>query len=91
MAHVASCTVSTMTGVVTTAEADLQLLQSNLAKSKRISGRASALLGGFDDRLARLERSVARIHAETTGFKRSTANAEALMQAVELLLSSNGR
>lgn len=80
-----------MAGVESTAEADLQLLQSNLAKSKRISGRASALLGGFDDRLARLERSVSKIHGETSGLTRSTRNVEALLQAVDGLLSSNGK
>lgn len=42
--------------------AELTLLSQNLASGKRTSDKMTVGLTAFDDRLARLERSVAGIH-----------------------------
>ena len=50
------------------AHAELVLLGQNLAQGKRVSDRMTVGLTAFDDRLARLERSVAGIHKCVQSF-----------------------
>jgi len=69
------------------ANADLALLQTNLAKAKKTSGKATVLLSSFDDRLARLEKTVSHIHRNTVPLTRINGNITALLEAIDLLLS----
>lgn len=66
--------------------AETQLLTQNLASAKRCSDTLSVSLTSFDDRLARLERSVQGLHASTTRLSKTTRNIQSAMAAVDALL-----
>lgn len=71
------------------ASADLMLLQQNLAKSKRVTTRMTALLTSFDDRLARLDKSVVPIHRSTRDLSKVQRNVEAALLAIDSVLGTN--
>ncbi|KAK9899473.1 hypothetical protein P389DRAFT_78 [Cystobasidium minutum MCA 4210] len=71
------------------ASADLILLQQNLAKSKRVTTRMTALLTSFDDRLARLDKSVVPIHRSTRDLSKVQRNVEAALLALDSVLGAN--
>jgi exocyst complex protein 7 len=71
------------------ASADLILLQQNLAKSKRVTTRMTALLTSFDDRLARLDKSVVPIHKSTRDLSKLQQNVEAALLAIDSVLGTN--
>lgn len=71
------------------ASADLVLLQQNLAKSKRVTTRMTALLTSFDDRLARLDKSVVPIHRSTRDLSKVQRNVEAALLAIDSVLGTN--
>jgi ABC-type transporter Mla subunit MlaD len=84
MSSVVSASVQ---GGLDTANADLQLLTTNLAKSRQISLRAGLLLSAFDNRLSGLEKTVSSIHADTRPVQRVHGNLQAILAAVDGLLS----
>lgn len=71
------------------ASADLVLLQQNLAKSKRVTTRMTALLTSFDDRLARLDKAVVPIHRSTRDLSKVQRNVEAALLAIDSVLGTN--
>ena len=71
------------------AAADLVLLQQNLGKSKRVTTRITALLTSFDDRLARLEKSVVPIHRSTKDLSKIQRNVEAALLAIDSVVGTN--
>jgi exocyst complex protein 7 len=71
------------------ASADLVLLQQNLAKSKRVTTRMTALLTSFDDRLGRLDKSVVPIHRSTRDLSKLQRNVEAALLAIDSVLGTN--
>ncbi|KDE06783.1 hypothetical protein MVLG_02979 [Microbotryum lychnidis-dioicae p1A1 Lamole] len=66
--------------------ADLTLLNQSLAKSKRITGKMTSRLGDFDDRLARLEKSLVPIHKQTGRLTRVSKNLESTLKSIQGLL-----
>jgi exocyst complex protein 7 len=72
-----------------TAAADLVLLHQNLAKSKRVTTRMTALLTSFDDRLARLDKSVVPIHRSTKDLSKIQRNVESALLAIDAVLGTN--
>jgi exocyst complex protein 7 len=72
-----------------TAQADLQLLHQNLANSRRVTTKATALLSQFDDRLARLEKTVSGIHKDTLPVQRVHANIHALLDSIDSMLAQS--
>ena len=71
------------------AAADLVLLQQNLSKSKRVTTRMTGLLTSFDDRLARLEKSVVPIHRSTKDLSKIQRNVEAALLAIDSVVGTN--
>ena len=69
--------------------ADLVLLQQNLGKAKRVTTRMATLLTGFDDRLARLEKSVVPIHRSTKDLSKLQRNIEAALLAIDAVVGTN--
>ncbi|SCV69733.1 BQ2448_1127 [Microbotryum intermedium] len=66
--------------------ADLTLLNQSLAKSKRITDKMTSRLGDFDDRLARLEKSLVPIHKQTGRLTRVSKNLESTLKSIQGLL-----
>ncbi|KAI5475476.1 exocyst complex component, exo70 subunit [Pseudohyphozyma bogoriensis] len=66
--------------------ADLTLLSQSLSKSKRVTDRMTSMLSDFDDRLARLEKSLVPIHKQTGRLTRVSKNIEATMRSIDGLL-----
>ncbi|SCZ89422.1 BZ3500_MvSof-1268-A1-R1_Chr9g10405 [Microbotryum saponariae] len=66
--------------------ADLTLLNQSLAKSKRITDKMTSRLGDFDDRLARLEKSLVPIHKQTGRLTRLSKNLESTLKSIQGLL-----
>ncbi|KAK4700095.1 RNA-binding protein NOB1, partial [Phenoliferia sp. Uapishka_3] len=64
----------------------LALLTSSLSKSKRITDRMTSMLSDFDDRLARLEKSLVPIHKQTGKLQRVGKNIEATLRSIDGLL-----
>lgn len=55
--------------VVDEDRADLEVLNSNLRKTDEITSRMATLLGGFDNRLQKMESSMKPIHRTTQRLK----------------------
>ncbi|KAK4057193.1 exocyst complex component exo70 [Microbotryomycetes sp. JL221] len=66
--------------------ADLTLLTQSLAKSRRITDQMTTRLSDFDDRLARLEKSLVPIHKQTGRLTRVSKNLELTLRSIEGLL-----
>lgn len=49
--------------------ADLEVLNANLRKTNEITARMAKLLGGFDERLGKMESSMKPIHRTTQRLK----------------------
>lgn len=71
------------------ASADLVLLQQNLIKSKVVTSQMTALLTSFDDRLARLDKSVVPIHRSTKDLSKIQRNVEAALFAIDAVVGTN--
>ncbi|KAK4051359.1 exocyst complex component exo70 [Microbotryomycetes sp. JL201] len=66
--------------------ADLTLLTQSLAKSRKITDQMTTRLSDFDDRLARLEKSLVPIHKQTGRLTRVSKNVELTLRSIEGLL-----
>lgn len=69
--------------------ADIILLSNSLGKSKKITDKLSKMLTGFDDRLSRLEKSLAPIHSDTRTLTRINTNIEKTLNAVDQVLGNH--
>lgn len=67
--EVCKCSMARAAAVVDEDRADLEVLNSNLRKTGEITSQMAKLLGGFDERLERMEQSMRPIHRTTQRLK----------------------
>ncbi|KAG0152288.1 hypothetical protein CROQUDRAFT_649657 [Cronartium quercuum f. sp. fusiforme G11] len=87
--HDRSIPSATQTTSLDQSAADLVLLSTSLGKSKKITDKLSKMLTGFDERLSRLEKSLAPIHSDTRTLTRINANIEKTLHAVDQVLGNH--
>ncbi|EGG05149.1 uncharacterized protein MELLADRAFT_88251 [Melampsora larici-populina 98AG31] len=87
--HDGSSQTAIQTSSLDQSAADIILLSTSLGKSKKITDKLSKMLTGFDDRLSRLEKSLAPIHSDTRTLTRINTNIEKTLNAVDQVLGNH--